>query len=253
MTANKHAHGSMTWLRKGDKPCHWMTAGLVAYKLCDRHFECATCPLEAAMRGVLPRSARQEDAQLQNRPVLNRHFPDDRLYSGKHLWLKKIESAVWRCGVDAFVAALFPNLARVVLPAKGAEVAQDQAVMWMGARDAYLAALFAPLSGKVLQRNAALNQQPELCVRSPYKEGWLFDLQIDADLDMQDQGLLKAEQIEALVQQQSVVLRDRVHQTIIEQNHDLGALAADGGELNADIKDLLNQADYQDLLKTFLN
>lgn len=253
MTVEKQAQGSMTWLRDGDRPCHWMTAGLVAYKLCDRNFECATCPLEAAMRGMLPRLKKQDEAEAQTRAAVDWRFPDDRLYSAKHLWLKDMGSSVWRCGVDAFVAGLFPHLARLVLPAKASKVSQGQAVMWMGARDAYLAALFAPLSGQVLRRNSKINQQPELCVQSPYEQGWLFDLQLDDDVNIEDMGLLTAAEIEQQVQAQRVVLRDRVHQAIAAQNPDIGALAADGGELNADIKDLLAPGDYQDLLKTFLN
>jgi hypothetical protein len=36
------------------EPCVWMSAGLVAYKLCDRGFECESCPFDQAMRGELP-------------------------------------------------------------------------------------------------------------------------------------------------------------------------------------------------------
>lgn len=43
----------------GALPCVWMSAGLVAYKLCDRNFECEGCPFDLAMRGAraaLPRA-----------------------------------------------------------------------------------------------------------------------------------------------------------------------------------------------------
>ncbi len=38
----------------GVEPCVWMSAGLVAWKLCDRGFECESCPFDQAMRGALP-------------------------------------------------------------------------------------------------------------------------------------------------------------------------------------------------------
>ena len=38
----------------GALPCVWMSAGLVAYKLCDRGFECEGCPFDQAMRGARP-------------------------------------------------------------------------------------------------------------------------------------------------------------------------------------------------------
>lgn len=31
-------------------PCVWMSAGLVAFKLCDREGECESCPFDRAMR-----------------------------------------------------------------------------------------------------------------------------------------------------------------------------------------------------------
>lgn len=42
-------------------PCVWMSAGLVAYKLCDRGFECESCPFDQAMRGALPPPAPRPD------------------------------------------------------------------------------------------------------------------------------------------------------------------------------------------------
>lgn len=34
----------------GVLPCVWMSAGLVAFKLCDREGECEGCPFDMAMR-----------------------------------------------------------------------------------------------------------------------------------------------------------------------------------------------------------
>lgn len=43
----------------GGLPCIWMSAGLVAYKLCDRGFECDGCPFDQAMRGGTAAPARR--------------------------------------------------------------------------------------------------------------------------------------------------------------------------------------------------
>jgi len=32
--------------------CVWMDAGVLTYRLCDRDFDCAHCPLNAALRGT---------------------------------------------------------------------------------------------------------------------------------------------------------------------------------------------------------
>ncbi len=41
-----------TTLPPGILPCVWMSAGLVAFKLCDREGECEGCPFDRAMQGA---------------------------------------------------------------------------------------------------------------------------------------------------------------------------------------------------------
>ena len=72
------------FLSQRAQPCIWMTAGLVAYKLCDRDFDCEHCPLDAALRGdlrSLPHGVPLPSAYTAT-------FPEDRLYSSGHLWLQ---------------------------------------------------------------------------------------------------------------------------------------------------------------------
>lgn len=49
-------------------PCVWMSAGLVAFKLCDREGECESCPFDQAMRG-LPFDAAPVRRSPSKRPV----------------------------------------------------------------------------------------------------------------------------------------------------------------------------------------
>ncbi|MDH3284704.1 MAG: hypothetical protein OEQ13_08180, partial [Acidobacteriota bacterium] len=69
------------------RPCIWMSAGLVAYRLCDRDFDCEHCPLDAGLRGgapslgtPVPADAAENDVQVV--------FPPDRSYTEGHLWLR---------------------------------------------------------------------------------------------------------------------------------------------------------------------
>jgi hypothetical protein len=52
-------------------PCVWMSAGLVAFKLCDREGECEACPFDRAMRG-LPFDAVSIRRSPSKRPVRRR-------------------------------------------------------------------------------------------------------------------------------------------------------------------------------------
>ena len=44
--------------RPGALPCVWMSAGVINYRLCDREYECESCPLDTAIRGRGPRRRR---------------------------------------------------------------------------------------------------------------------------------------------------------------------------------------------------
>lgn len=44
----------ITGTPEGVLPCVWMSAGLIAFKLCDREGECESCPFDRAMRGLGP-------------------------------------------------------------------------------------------------------------------------------------------------------------------------------------------------------
>lgn len=89
------------------RPCVWMSAGLISYRLCERGFDCDNCPLDAALRGGLAEPARPS-------PSLNRRshgalFPPNRLYAPCHLWVQATtlpDVHLWRVGLDAFAAAL---------------------------------------------------------------------------------------------------------------------------------------------------
>ncbi len=51
----------------GVLPCVWMSAGLVAFKLCDREGECEGCPFDRAMQDPQGRPVR--------RPIRHRRPP----------------------------------------------------------------------------------------------------------------------------------------------------------------------------------
>jgi hypothetical protein len=44
-----------------EKLCIWMTAQVVNFKLCDRTYDCLSCPFDKAMREAWSQSGRKED------------------------------------------------------------------------------------------------------------------------------------------------------------------------------------------------
>ena len=57
--------------------------------------------------------------------------------------------------------------------------------------------LFLPISGKVIEFNAALEDQPELLNTEPYGNGWIIKLEIADGADQSE--LLSAEEYQAII------------------------------------------------------
>lgn len=173
-------------LRNTVRPCVWMTAGLVSYKLCDRDFDCEHCPLDAALRGE-PRSSRCGVAvpdsvafPLTSPPS----FPEARLYTPGHLCLRplagsKLVTRRLRLSLDAFAAALLGRChgVRTVPPGTAVRAGERCTELDLGAG---VLSLGAPLEGRVESRNPALDETPERVVTAPYGDGWLLELETDA-------------------------------------------------------------------------
>ncbi len=49
MNPKKKPEGFLV-IPKGEHQCLWMMAGVVAYKLCEREYQCERCPLHMEMR-----------------------------------------------------------------------------------------------------------------------------------------------------------------------------------------------------------
>lgn len=57
--------------------------------------------------------------------------------------------------------------------------------------------LFLPISGKVIEFNAALEDQPELLNTEPYGNGWIIKIEIADGADQSE--LLSAEEYQAII------------------------------------------------------
>jgi hypothetical protein len=49
MDSRKKPEGFLV-IPKSEHPCLWMMAGVMAYKLCEREYQCESCPLDMEMR-----------------------------------------------------------------------------------------------------------------------------------------------------------------------------------------------------------
>jgi glycine cleavage system H protein len=230
------------------KPCVWMTAGVVAYKICDHDFDCENCPLDAGLCGRETWTAAPEVEAEVKAEVFE--IPPDRFYHASHTWAQPFDRDRVRFGIDAFAAHLLSRASSVVLPAEGTVVQQGRVGFWIS-EDTRLVPLMSPVTGRVLKRNQQVQKSPGLVSESPYGQGWLLEVDCP-DWSSQRQRLVDADRLQKLVHRQMANFRKRVSRFVEQSDRAVGPTLADGGERLTDVRRILGPKRYRRLILQFL-
>lgn len=126
-------------------------------------------------------------------------IPAELYYTEEHEWVLRTGDDTVRVGITDYAQAALGDVVFVQLPEVGAEVASGDSFGEVESTKS-VSDLYAPVSAKVLAVNANLEASPDLVNSDPYGEGWLVDLQLDAD-DMEAAlgGLLDADAYRGVV------------------------------------------------------
>lgn len=228
-------------------PCVWMTAGLLAWRLCDREYDCERCPLDAALAGEHAPPAEAARETLRRGRL---EFPGDRLYCASHGWVQRREDARLRLGPDALVGRLLDRISAVVLPAPGNHTVRGQPLCWL-VDDGVPVPLASPLSGAVLGANAGLRIDPSLVVRSPYEDGWLLELAADPDRERPPLALSRSADQRRTTAAQLRDLRRRGARLVRRPRH-TGPTLCDGGLPVRGLRSRLGTPAYHRLVRRLL-
>ncbi len=118
------------------------------------------------------------------------YVPDNLKYTASHEWLEDLGNGVYRVGITEFAQAQLGDIVFVELPEVGESYAQEDEC---GVVESVKTAsdIYSPLVGTVVAANDALEDTPELINDSPYDDGWIFELELGEDADVD--SLLSAE------------------------------------------------------------
>jgi len=118
------------------------------------------------------------------------YVPDNLKYTASHEWLEDLGNGVYRVGITEFAQAQLGDIVFVELPEVGESYAQEDEC---GVVESVKTAsdIYAPLVGTITAANDALEDTPELLNDSPYDDGWIFELELGEDADIE--SLLSAE------------------------------------------------------------
>jgi glycine cleavage system H protein len=119
--------------------------------------------------------------------------PNDRRYSKEHEWVVPGDGSA-RVGITDYAQEQLGDIVYVDLPERGATLTQFEK---MGEIESVKAVsdLYSPVSGEVIAINQSVVEKPELVNSDPHGDGWLLEVQLSGDGDLEK--LMSAEDYDA--------------------------------------------------------
>ncbi len=126
-------------------------------------------------------------------------FPEDRLYTEKHLWVKKEKKKTVKIGVTDYFAAKEVEIIDIDLPEEGEEYERDDIFGSLeSVEEVY--DLYMPVSGMIVAVNEKVLDNVDLLNEDPYEEGWLIKVEMSNPQELED--LLPPEDYELKVSEE---------------------------------------------------
>jgi glycine cleavage system H protein len=126
-------------------------------------------------------------------------FPEDLRYTKEHEWVRDEGSGRARVGITDYAQDALGDVVYVDVPDVGTSVTANQAFSEVESTKS-VSDVFAPVSGTVSERNALLEDRPELVNEQPYGDGWIVVLEVSEPSELE--GLMDAAAYQGLVAQQ---------------------------------------------------
>jgi glycine cleavage system H protein len=107
-------------------------------------------------------------------------IPADLQYTSEHEWVLRTGDTTVRVGITDYAQSALGDVVFVQLPDVGAQLTAGDTFGEVESTKS-LSDLYAPLTAKVVAVNGELEANPELVNSDPYGDGWLVELEADAD------------------------------------------------------------------------
>ena len=111
-------------------------------------------------------------------------IPDDCRYLESHEWART-ENGTVRVGITDFAQDELGDVVFVELPEVGDAVGIEDAFGVIESIKA-VSDIYAPVSGTVTGANETLIGEPELVNEDPYGEGWMLEIELDDESDLEE-------------------------------------------------------------------
>ncbi len=247
-------------------PCVWMSAGVMTYRLCDREYDCETCPLHLALRGgsgpltAVPVSPGGSGASPASDDPVGRYLQGlgagctlylDRAYGADGLWAEAEPSGSVRIGLDDYTLRLLEPVDSVTVPRLGVWLGHSAPCAWLN-RGRLQIALRCPVAGEVIE----IHDRPSLTVGTSGEgtvgEGagrWLFRLTPHEPLTNAP-GLYRNEALLAWYLSRVHAVHEQLEQVSAAVPAGVGPVLNDGGMTTSNLEIVLGRERFEALVGT---
>ena len=111
-------------------------------------------------------------------------YPEDLKYSSEHEWVRSGNGSTVRIGITEYAAEQLGDIVYVSLPSVGDEVAAGDACGELESTKS-VSDIFNPIAGTVTAVNSSLDETPETVNNDAYGDGWLYELDLADDADLE--------------------------------------------------------------------
>ncbi|MFT3715097.1 MAG: glycine cleavage system protein GcvH [Gordonia sp. (in: high G+C Gram-positive bacteria)] len=110
-------------------------------------------------------------------------IPEELRYTKEHEWIRKTGSLTVRVGVTDYAQQALNDVVFVQLPEVDSEVEENESFAEVESHKS-VSDIYGPLNGTVSAVNDALEASPELVNSDPYGDGWLCEITVADDVDL---------------------------------------------------------------------
>lgn len=125
------------------------------------------------------------------------YVPDNLKYTASHEWLEKLDNGNYRVGITDHAQSQLGDIVFVELPEIDSSYGQEEEC---GVVESVKTAsdIYAPAVGQIVAVNQALEENPDIINDSPYDNGWIFEIELDDESDLD--ALLSANEYRESIQ-----------------------------------------------------
>ncbi|WOC13955.1 glycine cleavage system protein GcvH [Gordonia sp. MP11Mi] len=110
-------------------------------------------------------------------------IPENLRYTAEHEWVTKVGDKTVRIGITDFAQDALGDVVFVQLPDTDSVVETGESFAEVESTKS-VSDIFGPLDGTIAAGNDALEGAPELVNSSPYDDGWLVEITVADDVDL---------------------------------------------------------------------